>query len=170
MLAFRSKQPVSGANAARPLLQPKRTLHRLLAGLALMAIGACTEMPHTDGDRARLFDGISTPRNRDNVDISIHRYPVTAWGKCLEMLMEKRPFLAALSVVTISPIHACARLPRDRHLKPGQKPWCVVAVPNGEPETLEHEIRHCEGWDHPRHIDDATDHAEDATAGKVATH
>lgn len=154
----------SGQTVAGPGDDSRRALRCAVAGLALISLGACTEMPHTHGERARLFDGISKPRHRDDINITVHRYSITAWGKCLEMLADRRPLLAALSVLTISPIHACARLPRDKQLKPGQKPWCIVAVPDGEPETLEHEIRHCEGWNHPHPVKEPAEYAEHPAA------
>ena len=125
-------------------------LTRFTAVLALVAVSACSQMPVKEGPRARLFSGIEKPRDRNNMDITIHKLPVTAWPKCLEMIASKNPVLAVASAVTLSIVHACARVPRDKSLKAGQRPWCIVAVPEGDDTALEHELRHCEGWDHPR--------------------
>ena len=107
-------------------------------------------MPHTDGSRARLLPGIEKPRDRRDIDVVIHRMPVTAWPKCIEMLASKQPVMAVTMVVTLTVVHGCARVPKDKSLAPGERPWCIIAVPDGDEKTLEHELRHCEGWDHPR--------------------
>lgn len=117
--------------------------------LSFLALAGCAAMPHVEGERARLFPGISAPRDRGRMDITIHEVPVTAWGKCLEIVWGADPMMAFVSVVSLSPIHGCAFLPRDDELAPGERPWCIVAVPKGDAETLEHELRHCQGWDHP---------------------
>ncbi len=126
------------------------TTSALLASLLILSLGACTLMPVREGPRAALLPGIEKPRNRADIDITIHEVPLTAWGKCLEVVWPASPMLAILSVVTLSPMHGCARVARDQDLKPDQKPWCIIAVPEGDAETLEHELRHCEGWAHPR--------------------
>ena len=113
-------------------------------------MGACTQMPLKEGPNARLMGGIHIPRDRNNMDITVHKLPGTAWPKCLEMLGKKNPTLAVISAVTLSVIHACARVPRDHRLAGGKRPWCTIAVPDGDEEALEHELRHCEGWAHPR--------------------
>lgn len=115
----------------------------------VVALGACTEMPLKNGPRANLLPGIERPRDRNDMDITIHQVPVTAWPKCLEFIADKQPMLAVASVVTLSIVHACARVPRDKSLAKGERPWCIIAIPEGDETTLEHEIRHCEGWDHP---------------------
>lgn len=88
-------------------------------------------------------------RDRTKMDIELHEYSVTAWGKCLELAASRSPVSAVFSVVTLSPYHACAVVPKDHELKPGQRPWCIVAVPRDNAELLEHELRHCEGWATP---------------------
>lgn len=140
----------SEAAAPRSLDRCRSSLSRAACVLALVAVSACTQMPIKEGPRARLFEGIEKPRDRNNMDVTIHKLPVTAWPKCLEMIARKNPVLAVASAVTLSVVHACARVPRDKSLKAGQRPWCIVAVPEGDETALEHELRHCEGWDHPR--------------------
>lgn len=131
--------------------------------IAAALIAGCSEMPLRDGPRAQLFDGIAAPRDRGSIDITIHRVPVTAWPKCVEIMAERAPWMAAASVVTLSVVHACARVPRDKSLAPGQRPWCVIAVPAWDDVALEHELRHCEGWDHPTVGDEASEARADAS-------
>lgn len=128
----------------------RSTTPALVATLLILGLGACTQMPLREGSRAALLPGIEKPRDRADIDITIHEVPITAWGKCLEVVWPANPMLAIVSVVTLSPMHGCARVARDQDVKPGRKPWCIIAVPEGDAETLEHELRHCEGWDHPR--------------------
>ncbi|MDJ0945387.1 MAG: hypothetical protein QNJ30_18105 [Kiloniellales bacterium] len=117
----------------------------------LIALTACVApMPLTEGPRARLISGIAEPRDRNNMDITLYEYSVTAWGKCLELASTRSPVSAVFSVVTLSPYHACSVVPRDHELRAGQRPWCIVAVPKGDEELLEHELRHCEGWAAPK--------------------
>lgn len=140
----------------RGLSRPKRWLRACLsAGLLSFGLVACAPMPAVEGPTAILLPGIETPRDRNDIDITIHEIPITAWGKCLGIVAEANPTLAILSVVTLSPMHGCALVPRDDELKPGERPWCVIGVPRGDENLLEHEIRHCEGWDHPRYIQEA---------------
>ena len=115
----------------------------------LLLAGCAAPMPLTEGPRARLVPGIAEPRSRAEMDIRVHTYGVTAWGKCLELAAGRSPVSAVFSVLTLSPYHACAVVPRDHELRPGQRPWCIVAVPEGDPDLLEHELRHCEGWATP---------------------
>ena len=128
----------------------RRTCISAVGALLLLGLAGCTQMPHREGPRAQLIDGIAEPRSREEIDITVYEVPITAWGKCLELVGRVEPVKAALSVLMLAPYHACAIIPRDADLKPGQRPWCLVAVPEGDPETLEHELRHCEGWAHPR--------------------
>lgn len=120
-----------------------------VAALAVFTLSACSSMPLREGERARLMSGINEPRARADIDITVYKVPVTAWGKCLEILAETRPLMALASAVTLNIYHACARVPKDKSLKHGQRAWCIVAVPEGDEDALEHELRHCEGWDHP---------------------
>ena len=124
-----------------------------LAGAILMALTSCTVglMPIKEGPAARMIAGIKEPRDRNKMDITIYRYPITAWGKCLELASSRAPVSAILSVVTLSPFNACAIVPKDHELDPGERPWCIVAVPEGDEELLEHELRHCEGWAAPNY-------------------
>jgi hypothetical protein len=128
----------------------RRQYAPILAGLLMLSLAACTAMPLREGPTAALLPGIEKPRTRDNIDITIHEVPILAWGKCLGIVAKASPMMAVISVLTLSPMLGCARVARDADLAPGQKPWCVIAVPEGDAETLEHELRHCEGWDHPR--------------------
>lgn len=121
----------------------------LAAAAALLAAGCVAPMPLTEGSRARLSDGIAAPRDRAEMDIEVHEFPVTAWGKCLALAAARSPVSAVFSIVTLNPYLACAVVPKDHELKPSQRPWCIVAVPAGNAELLEHELRHCEGWAHP---------------------
>ena len=121
----------------------------LAAAAALLLAGCIAPMPLKDGPRARLADGIATPRDRSEIEITRLTYPLTAWGKCLELAGARSPISAVFSVITLSPYLACSIVPKDHELAPGQKPWCIVAVPEGNAELLEHELRHCEGWAHP---------------------
>ncbi len=132
---------------------------RLCAGLALLAVTACSAMPVKEGPTAKLFSGVERPRDRNDMDITIHEVAVTAWGRCLEIVGRTHPMMAFFSVVTLSPMHGCALLPRDDELEPGERPWCIVGVPKGDADTLEHELRHCEGWNHPRSFQSASKHA-----------
>ncbi len=116
----------------------------LVLALTVLLAG-CSTMPAIEGPTAKLFPGIERPRDRNDMDITIHQIPGTAWGKCLEIVGGAR---AVFSVLTLSPIHGCARLPRDDELEPGETSWCIVAVPKGDAKVLEHELRHCEGWAH----------------------
>jgi len=154
------------APAPSRLARRKRPLAALCGAIPVLVIAAvttaaCSQMPHTHGSRAKLMDGINTPRDRNDMDITIHRFPVTAWPKCLEILADKSTVLAVASALTLTVYHACARVPRDASLKPGQRPWCIVAVPEGDDDALEHELRHCEGWDHPHTFDQAPKQAHD---------
>lgn len=128
-------------------------LRNLLAALPLLAamgLGACVApMPLKEGPGARLISGIKAPRDRNNMDITLYEYSVTAWGKCLELASTRSPMSAVFSVITLSPYHACSVVPKDHELAAGQRPWCIVAVPKGDEELLEHELRHCEGWAAP---------------------
>lgn len=126
------------------------TTSALLASLLILNLGACTLMPVREGPRAALLPGIEKPRARADINITIHEVPILAWGKCLEIVAKASPMMAVMSVLTLSPMIGCARVARDQDLKTGQKPWCIIAVPEGDAATLEHELRHCEGWDHPR--------------------
>ena len=124
----------------------------LLCLIAAALLAACAApMPVKDGPHARLIPGIATPRDRAEMDIVVHEYALTAWGKCLELAASRSPVSAVFSVVTLSPYHACAVVPKDHELRPGQRPWCIVAVPRGDAELLEHELRHCEGWATPHY-------------------
>ncbi|MFQ6017936.1 MAG: hypothetical protein ACE5KF_07045 [Kiloniellaceae bacterium] len=129
-------------------MRPALSLSKGAVILAAFLLAGCVAPPAVDGANARLFPGIEAPRARAEIDITIHEIPVTAWGKCLELIGRAHPGRALLSVLTLSPIHGCALLPRDAELKRGQRPWCIVAVPKGDAATLEHELRHCEGWAH----------------------
>ena len=120
-----------------------------LAGLTVLP-GCVAPMPLTEGPQARLISGIAEPRDRNDMDITLYEYSVTAWGKCLELASTRSPISAVFSVVTLSPYHACSVVPKDHELKAGQRPWCIVAVPKGDEELLEHELRHCEGWAAPK--------------------
>lgn len=124
-----------------------------VAGLALLALTSCTVglMPIKEGPAARMIAGIKEPRDRNKMDITIYKYPITAWGKCLELASSRAPVSAILSVVTLSPFNACAIVPKDHELDPGERPWCIVAVPEDDEELLEHELRHCEGWAAPNY-------------------
>ena len=124
-----------------------------LAGALLLTLTSCTVglMPIKEGPAARMIAGIKEPRDRNKMDITIYKYPITAWGKCLELASSRAPVSAILSVVTLSPFNACAIVPKDHELDPGERPWCIVAVPEGDEELLEHELRHCEGWAAPNY-------------------
>ena len=115
----------------------------------LLLAGCVAPMPLKEGPHARLIDGIAEPRDRADMDIELHVHPVTAWGKCLELAAARSPVSAVFSVLSLSPYLACAVVPKDHELRPGQRPWCIVAVPEDAPELLEHELRHCEGWATP---------------------
>lgn len=112
-------------------------------------------MPHTGGPRAQLFDGIAAPRERAGIAITVHEHPTIAHttAACLGELPAWKATLAALSLPVL---RGCARVPRDRRLA-GRKPWCVVHVTRGDRTAREHELRHCEGWDHPKEHGDGED-------------
>ena len=119
--------------------------------IGVIALTGCVApMPEKEGPRARLISGIAEPRDRNNMDITLYEYSITAWGKCLELASTRSPVSAVFSVVTLSPYHACSVVPKDHELRAGQRPWCIVAVPEGNEELLEHELRHCEGWAAPK--------------------
>ena len=127
-------------------------LRLLTAAVLAAATAACVApTPLKEGPQARLIPGIAAPRDRAHMDIELHEIPVTAWGKCLELAAGRSPVSAVFSVLTLSPYHACSVVPRDHELKPGQRPWCIVAVPRGDADLLEHELRHCEGWATPHY-------------------
>lgn len=45
--------------------------------------------------------------------------------------------------------YACATVPCDSHLKPGERPWCLVTLPEGasaDDIRYQHELAHCRGW------------------------
>ena len=130
------------------------TTSKCLAFAALSGVialtGCVAPMPEKEGPRARLISGIAEPRDRNNMDITLYEYSITAWGKCLELASTRSPVSAVFSVVTLSPYHACSVVPKDHELRAGQRPWCIVAVPEGNEELLEHELRHCEGWAAPK--------------------
>lgn len=119
------------------------------AGAALLALAGCSEMPLREGPRARLMPGIHAPRDRDALNMVIVSAPVTGWSECLARMKSWR---AALSVATVTVYHACAKIPPDRRVPAGKRAWCVIVHPDGDIAALEHEIRHCEGWDHPRPV------------------
>ena len=132
-------------------MTPDRRRAWIVAGtlIALALLVGCAPMPMKEGPRARLIDGIAEPRDRNNMDITYHKSSTIAWGKCLELASARSPVSALFSVLTLSPYPACAVVPKDHELKPGQRPWCIVAVPEWSEELLEHELRHCEGWATP---------------------
>ena len=144
-----SRRPRASGHAGRERRAASwRLVIGALAGLTLLS-GCVAPMPLTEGPRARLISGIAEPRDRNNMDITLYEYSVTAWGKCLELASTRSPISAIFSVVTLSPYLACSVVPKDHELKAGQRPWCIVAVPKGDEELLEHELRHCEGWAAP---------------------
>lgn len=112
--------------------------------LIALLLAACSSTP----DGSRMLPGIAEPRNK--FVLTIHEVPLTAWPKCVGITWKADPFMAAMSVGTLSPLHACARVPRDDDLKPGQIPWCEIGVPKGSAEAFYHEVMHCRGFDHPR--------------------
>ena len=116
--------------------------------LMILLMAGCSTMPAIEGPTAKLFSGVERPRDRNDMDITIHEVSGTAWGKCLEIVGKNHPWMAIFSVITLSPLHGCALLPRDDELEPGETPWCIVGVPKGDAKVLEHELRHCEGWNH----------------------
>ncbi len=59
-------------------------MRSLTAFVVAFSLSACTTMPATEGPTARLFPGIERPRDRKNMDITIHESPGSAWGRCLE--------------------------------------------------------------------------------------
>lgn len=109
--------------------------------LALLVTG-CTAMPHKHGDRAQLIPGCLEPRDRSEVDIRVTKVKsvLEASALCLKM----SPYLALGGVP-----YACSKV--QRWTSKGKKPWCEIVVVEGWEYTLEHEIRHCECWDHPKH-------------------
>ena len=136
------------ARKRRGAVSKAMALAALAGSIALT--GCVAPMPEKEGPRARLISGIAEPRDRNNLDITLYEYSVTAWGKCLELASTRSPVSAVFSVVTLSPYHACSVVPKDHELRAGQRPWCIVAVPEGNEELLEHELRHCEGWAAPK--------------------
>lgn len=118
----------------------------MATGLAL-ALGACAGMPLKEGPRARLLPGIERPRDRHAMNILIYFYPMTAWPACIAAMAERGAASGLLAIVNV--YRACAFLPRDDQLEPGEPPRCKIHVPENAPDLLEHELRHCEGWDHP---------------------
>jgi len=53
--------------------------------------GCVAPMPEKEGPRARLISGIAEPRDRNNMDITLYEYSITAWGKCLELASTRSP-------------------------------------------------------------------------------
>lgn len=118
-------------------------MKRLMILMACL-ISACTSMP----DGSRMLPGIETPRDRSEIDITLHEVSLPkAIEMCAMMQARNDPFWAAVLMVTGSVVYSCAVVQRDYSVK--GKPWCEVVVVKGWKDTLEHELRHCEGYDHP---------------------
>ncbi len=75
----------------------QRAALRLSAGVALLVLAACSAMPVKEGPTANLFSGVEKPRDRNDMDITIHEVAVTAWGKCIEIIAPVNPVMAFLS-------------------------------------------------------------------------
>ena len=110
--------------------------------IALLLLGACAAP-----DRGTMLPGISEPRDR--FVLTVHRRSPTCALKCLEMVAKASVPQAVFTTMLGGIYHACARVARDRDLKPGQTPWCEVCIPDDDPELIVHEVfGHCQGWDH----------------------
>lgn len=107
---------------------------------AIAALQGCAAItPH------ELYEGIAAERTLDGMDIIIERV--------------QNPDMRCREIIRVAggtPIHwaiglyaACANLPYDAQLAPGQRPWCRIVVWEDEPEdssTLRHELEHCKGY------------------------
>lgn len=119
----------------------------------LLLLNACSAMPLKEGPRARLMPGITEPRNRADMEIREHALvPPLIALKCAQLYATHGhvgyALAAALPTTWISQF-GCAFTPWGS-LVPTEGPiWCDVVYLAGSDTIREHEIRHCEGWDHP---------------------
>lgn len=125
---------------------------KILTALLLL-LNACSAMPLTEGPRARLMPGIEAPRDRARMEIrETATVPPFIALKCAQLYARHGhvgyALAAALPTAWITQF-GCAFTPWGA-LVPAEGPiWCDVVYLAGSDTLREHEIRHCEGWDHP---------------------
>ena len=130
--------------------------------LILASLPACSPMPLKEGPNARLLPGIAEPRDRNDMDLTVHRPWIVGHAHCIhEALATDQPgeaALMALATATGNVLIGCANVPSDHDLREAEahRPWCTAIAPAWSDYWLEHELRHCEGWDHPAYHTDET--------------
>ena len=100
----------------------------LIFALIFLLTGCAAIVPH---GRHKLYDGIDAPRDRDDLTVTIEY--VGAWEasrRCNELAGLPNGLFLTLGCATV-------------YL--GNK--CHLILGNDSPELLEHEMRHCEGWE-----------------------
>lgn len=126
-------------------------MSRIAPWLALL-LTSCTAMPTKEGPDVRMMTGITEPRNRTDMKIREHPMPLlTVSMKCSQLYAEHGYIgyaaLAALPTGWISQF-GCAFTPWGSMVPENEPIWCDVVYVAGCAECREHEIRHCEGYDH----------------------
>lgn len=111
-----------------------------LLAIALAALQGCAAITTHE-----LYDGIAAERQLDGMEIIIERVPNPDL-RCRELIRAAggTPIPWGLGFYG-----ACANLPFDAQLAPGQRPWCRIVIWEDEPEdsrTLRHELEHCQGY------------------------
>lgn len=91
----------------------------------------------------QLFDGIAESRDPASVDIH-YVYVENPDITCRELI---RASGGRTVPMVIGFYVACANLPSDAELAPGQRPWCRIYRHEDTPQwILKHEREHCFGW------------------------
>lgn len=91
-------------------------------------------MPVRYGKTSRLFSDPHYSLERSEIDIDIHEYFLTPMFGCFAEHKEWTYLIIPFTVI------GCAS-PDGYN--------CRIHVMKNKPISLEHEIRHCEGWVHP---------------------
>lgn len=132
-----------------------------IVGVLLYMVG-CTPMPLKEGPNARLLPGCEKPRDRNNMDLTVHRPWVVGHLHCMhEAIVTDQPGEAALMGVAGlagNIVIGCANVPTDQEIEEAgaSRPWATVIAPAWSDYWLEHEMRHAECWDHPAYHTDET--------------
>lgn len=121
--------------------------------IAALLLAGCSAMPVKEGPTMRLMAGITEPRDRADMEIREHPMPLfTVSMKCAQ-LYAKHGYagyaaLAALPTGWITQ-YGCSFTPWGSMVPEEGPIWCDIVYVMGCDSCREHEIRHCEGYDHP---------------------
>ena len=105
--------------------------------LIALLLCACTQTPPLD---APLLPGIDAVRDAPRVKATCHPDLLSTTAACLSDVYG--PLESIVMVATLQPSAGCAWVPYN------PDGICRVHYTCGDSETLEHEIRHCQGLDH----------------------